>query len=76
MSNRLKVLGYTRLAWNQTVHGLDGVKGLDKDEKSVASVLQGKTEHDGVAWLRRVTVVVEDVNEAQFLKGTIRLLQR
>jgi hypothetical protein len=76
MSDRLKALGYMRLAWNQTVHGLEGVRGLEKEEKFVASVLQGKTQHDGIIWLRRVTVVVDDINEAQFLKGTIRLLQR
>lgn len=77
-SARLKELGYGTVAWNINVDGLAGVRGLDKTEKSRQALFQRteREESEGIPWLRRVTVVVDNVNEAQFLKGSIRLLQK
>ncbi|TFJ80119.1 hypothetical protein NSK_008676 [Nannochloropsis salina CCMP1776] len=76
-TRRLGHLGYTCVAFNETVVGRDGVRGLDrpaslKTRRPLWLAAQGGLADKPEVRLRRVTVVVHDKGEAQFLCGAIR----
>jgi len=80
-TRRLGQLGYASVAFNETVTGREGVKGLDrpglkKARDTLWLAAQGGTKDKGPATrLRRVTIIVSDKGEAQFLCGAIRSLK-
>ena len=80
-TRRLGQLGYACVAFNETVVGRDGVRGLDrpglkKARNTLWLAAQGGSKEKGPATrLRRVTIIVSDKGEAQFLCGAIRSLK-
>lgn len=80
-TRRLGQLGYASVAFNETVVGRDGVRGLDrpglkKARNTLWLAAQGGPKENGpVTRLRRVTIIVSDKGEAQFLCGVIRSLK-
>ncbi len=78
-TRRLGQLGYACVAYNETVVGRDGIRGLERPANKKARdtlwlAAQGGTEGPATR-LRRVTIIVDDPGETQFLCGAIRSLK-
>lgn len=80
-TRRLGQLGYAYVAFNETVTGREGVKGLDRPGLKKArdtlwlAAQGGSKDKAPTTRLRRVTIIVSDKGEAQFLCGAIRSLK-
>lgn len=79
LSRRLAELGFGVVAWNETVVGREGVRQLERaqQKRKASDALWLATQGPGTParQLRRVTVVVDDPGEAQFLSGALRGLR-